>query len=84
MKKRWGLFFLLLLCAASARAIHLEQDPDYSLYDNILQSYVSADGLVDYQGLRANSQKDLHSGPGRVRQSRHGGHGRHGETGVLD
>lgn len=57
---RWVcLLILLCLCAAPLRAVRLEQDPDYTLYNTVLQSYVSADGLVDYQGLRTNSLADL-------------------------
>ena len=50
---------VLTFLTRPGHAVALEQDLDYSLYDNILQSYVNASGLVDYMGLRSNSLADL-------------------------
>jgi len=49
----------LVFATPALHAVRVEQDANYSLYDNVLQSYVNAAGLVDYMGLRANSLQDL-------------------------
>jgi len=47
--------FLTVFCVLPLNAA----DFDHSRYDDLLRAYVNSDGLVDYQGLRANSLADL-------------------------
>lgn len=60
MMRHLKIIAVMCCLAASALAAPIEVLRfNYSDYDNLLRSYVSADGLVDYEGLRATSLEEL-------------------------
>ncbi len=60
MHRRFLITTLIFLLPHLALAAPLEVlQFDYSGYDNLLRSYVNAEGLVDYEGLRGTSLEEL-------------------------